>query len=162
MTAGHGGVEVGTQGDGFFVRFADSASATTCAVELQERCRDSRAAGSELPPVRIGIHQGEAVHDDDDILGQVVNVAARLLEVAAPGEILVTEPVADGVSPDRLTDRGLVALKGIAASPCAVAGLGPRRRVTGASVRPSRPPRPAMGRPATAPGAPRPVAPCRR
>lgn len=113
VTREHGGREVGTQGDGFFVRFDESAHAIACATALQERCRADREAGSILPPVRIGIHQGDAVHGRDDVLGQVVNVAARLLEVAAPHEVLVTEPVADGTPADALEDRGLVALKGM-------------------------------------------------
>ena len=114
VTAAHGGKEVGTQGDGFFVRFYERGPARDCAIDLQERCKVERDNGSELPPVRIGIHQGEAVHEHDDVLGQVVNVAARLLEVAAPHEILVTEPVADGVPAERLVDRGLANLKGMA------------------------------------------------
>ena len=113
VTAAHGGKEVGTQGDGFFVRFHEPAAAIACAVALQERCKADRDAGSELPPVRIGIHQGDAVHGHDDVLGQVVNVAARLLEVAGPDEILITEPVADGVPVERLDDGGLVNLKGM-------------------------------------------------
>ena len=113
ITAEHGGREVSTQGDGFFVRFAESAPAIACAAEIQERSKEARSGGSDLPPVRIGIHQGDAVHNRDDVLGQVVNVAARLLEVAAPDEILVTEPVADGTPADQLEDRGLVDLKGM-------------------------------------------------
>lgn len=113
-TRDHRGREVGTQGDGFFVRFDDPARATACAVDLQRRCRSHRDAGIPLPPVRIGIHMGDAVHDDDDVIGQVVNVAARLLDAAAPGEILLTEPVADAVMAHRLDDRGLVPLKGLA------------------------------------------------
>ena len=114
LTSAHGGKEVGTQGDGFFVRFYEPGPALECATALQMRCRDERAEGSSLPPVRIGIHQGKAVHGDDDVLGQVVNIAARLLEVAEPHEILLTEPVADGADPAMLDDRGLVGLKGIA------------------------------------------------
>lgn len=114
LMAEHGGKEVSTQGDGFFLRFYEPGPALACATDLQMQCKEEREAGSALPPVRIGIHQGEAVHGDDDVLGQVVNVAARLLEVAKPHEILVTEPVADGSEPGEMTDRGLVNLKGIA------------------------------------------------
>ena len=111
--AEHGGKEVSTQGDGFFVRFHDPGPALDCATAVQVRSRVEREQGSVLPPVRIGIHQGKAVHGDDDVLGQVVNVAARLLEVAGPHEILVTEPVADGADAAGFVDRGLVNLKGI-------------------------------------------------
>lgn len=113
VTSEHGGREVGTQGDGFFVRFSESAPAIACATAIQERSKAQRDEGSDLPPVRIGIHQGDAVHDRDDVLGQVVNVAARLLEIAAPDEILITEPVADGTPTELLEDRGLVQLKGM-------------------------------------------------
>jgi len=113
-TERHGGVEVGTQGDGFFVRFDQPADATACAVRIQRESARQRGKGSFVPPVRVGIHGGDAVHDDDDdVLGRVVNIAARLLEVAGPHEIVVTEPVADAVELGVFDDRGLVTLKGI-------------------------------------------------
>ncbi len=112
-TETHRGVEVGTQGDGFFVRFDQPADAAACAARIQRDSATVRGKGDFVPPVRIGIHLGEAIHDDDDVLGQVVNVAARLLEVARPHEILVTEPVADSVELGVFEDRGLVNLKGI-------------------------------------------------
>ena len=113
-TEQHHGVEVGTQGDGFFVRFDQLTDAAACAVRIQRESAEQRGNGSFVPPVRVGIHGGDAVHDDDDdVLGQVVNIAARLLAVAQPHEILVTEPVADAVESGTLDDRGLVTLKGI-------------------------------------------------
>jgi len=113
-TERHRGVEVGTQGDGFFVRFEQPADAAACAVRIQRESAKQRGNGSFVPPVRIGIHGGDAVHDDDDdVLGRVVNIAARLLEVAGPHEIVVTEPVADAVELGAFDDRGLVTLKGI-------------------------------------------------
>jgi class 3 adenylate cyclase len=113
-TERHSGVEVGTQGDGFFVRFDQPADAAACAVRIQRESAKQRGNGSFVPPVRIGIHGGDAVHDDDDdVLGRVVNIAARLLEVARPHEIVVTEPVADAVELGAFDDRGLVTLKGI-------------------------------------------------
>lgn len=112
-TSAHGGQEISTQGDGFFVRFDAPGSAANCATQIQQQCKAARADGSVIPPVRIGIHVGDAVHGDDDVLGRVVNVAARLLEVAQPHQILVTEPVADVIGADRLDDRGLVTLKGM-------------------------------------------------
>lgn len=113
-TEQHRGVEVGTQGDGFFVRFDQPADAAACAVRIQRDSAKERGSGSFVPPVRVGIHGGDAVHDDDDdVLGHVVNVAARLLEVARPHEIVVTEPVADAVELGSFEDRGLMNLKGI-------------------------------------------------
>ncbi len=113
-TAEFEGTEVATQGDGFFVRFDHPERAARCAIEIQRRLELKRQADPRIPAVRVGIHVGEAIQAaDDDVLGHVVNVAARLLDVAAPGEIMVTEPVADHVDPGLLVDHGLADLKGV-------------------------------------------------
>lgn len=111
----HAGTEVGTQGDGFLVRFETPDAAVACAISLQRGMYDARSAGSFVPELRVGIHAGEAVADDNDLVGRVINLAARVTDAAAPGEILVTEPVADHLSPGiALADRGLKPLKGFA------------------------------------------------
>ena len=64
---------------------------------------------------KIGIHAGEAVEDDGDLIGRVVNLASRVTDEANAGEILVTEPVADYLGSHlRLEDRGLCPLRGVA------------------------------------------------
>jgi len=111
----HHGSEVGTQGDGFLVRFETPDAAVACAISLQRNMYDARSAGSFVPELRVGVHAGEAVADDNDLVGRVINLAARVTDAAAPGEILVTEPVADHLSPGiALADRGLKPLKGFA------------------------------------------------
>ncbi|MEY2590881.1 MAG: adenylate cyclase [Acidimicrobiaceae bacterium] len=111
----HGGTEIGTQGDGFLVRFATSDSAVSCAIDIQRQMDHQRRTGPFTPDLRIGIHSGEAVADDNDLVGKVINLASRVTSAAAPNEIVVTEPVADHASPGLvLVDRGLVPLKGIA------------------------------------------------
>lgn len=115
-TRHHDGHEVNTQGDGFFVRFDEPGRAVACAVDIQRRLAQRRlATDAAVPAVRIGVHSGLAIHGDDDVLGQVVNIGARLMDVAGPDDILVTEPVIDR-SNKALTveDRGLVPLKGLA------------------------------------------------
>jgi class 3 adenylate cyclase len=109
------GEVVGTQGDGFLARFPAPARAVDCAVGIQRELH-TVAHEAEVPlEVRIGIHAGDAVEDDGDLVGRVVNVASRVTGQAAPGEILVTEPVADNVDGDvRFDDRGLVDLRGVA------------------------------------------------
>jgi class 3 adenylate cyclase len=111
-----GGSEVGTQGDGCLARFVAPADAVRCAVDIQRQLRDVRAAAEGFPlEVRIGIHAGDAMEDDGDLIGRVVNLAARVTSEAAPSEILVTEPVADHVDTDtKVEDRGLVMLRGLA------------------------------------------------
>lgn len=111
----HDGTEVGTQGDGFLVRFDTPDAAVSCAVALHQRMHDARASGAFVPELRVGIHAGEAMADDNDLVGRVINLAARVSDAAGPGEILVTEPVADHLGPGvALADRGLKPLKGFA------------------------------------------------
>lgn len=112
--AGHRGTEVGTQGDGFLVSFDDPDDAVRCAVDLQRHLGSLRSDDTTVPRLRVGIHAGEAVADDDDLIGRVVNLASRVVDQAGPDEVLVTEPVADHLrTPVVLHDRGLQELKGI-------------------------------------------------
>jgi class 3 adenylate cyclase len=110
----HGGQVVGTQGDGCLGRFPTPAEAVLCAVDVQREIAQTRH-DTEFPlQVRIGIHAGEAVEDDGDLVGRVVNVAARVTSETKPGEILVTEPVADYLGGElRFEDRGLRELRGM-------------------------------------------------
>lgn len=114
-----GGVEVGTQGDGFLARFDHPAPAVACALDIHDRL--AADPGDPAIELRIGVHAGEAVHDDGDLVGRVVNLASRVTAVAAPGEVLVTEAVADhavagvgkGGADLEFVDRGVHELKGI-------------------------------------------------
>lgn len=86
--ARHGGTEVKTMGDAFLVRFADAARAVDAAIEIQREL--SRDGGAERIEVRIGIHTGEILMLDGDILGTVVNVTARIEPLAEVGGICLT------------------------------------------------------------------------
>ncbi len=110
----HGGVGVGTQGDGFLLRFGSPEAAVRCAAALQGELTSSGPDRDDVLAVRMGVHAGEVVHQDgDDVVGEVVRLAARVTDSAGPGEILVTEPVADHLPDDLvLVDRGLRQLKG--------------------------------------------------
>jgi class 3 adenylate cyclase len=112
--ADHNGEEVATQGDGFFIRYDVVGDAVTSAIAIQKTLRKRRHR--DVPGLRIGIHAGEVVQDHDgDLMGSVINVAARVTDAAAAGEILVTESVADNAPTDvTLVDGGLRELKGVA------------------------------------------------
>jgi class 3 adenylate cyclase len=114
LAATHAGQVVGTQGDGALLRFDSPRDAVRCALALQDRFAQDRDEGELSPPVRIGIHAGQAMGRDGDVIGQMVNVAARVADAAGPGEVLVTEPVADHTGGGvRFDDRGLQELKGV-------------------------------------------------
>lgn len=83
-----GGRVVKRIGDGLMVAFPDAAAAVHCAVELI-------GAAPEPLRLRAGVHHGEVVVTRDDIIGHVVNVAARVTEAASGGEVLVTGSAAD-------------------------------------------------------------------
>jgi class 3 adenylate cyclase len=97
-------------GDGGMFVFREANAAVGAATEMVTQAEDSG-----LPPTHIGIHCGPVVFQDGDIYGSTVNVAARLSARAAPGEVLVSKPVADRIAqPGRLEPVGVVELKGVA------------------------------------------------
>ena len=88
IVRGRGGRVVKRLGDGLMLAFADAAAAVHCAVELL----DTPPAPLRL---RAGVHCGEVLVTRDDVIGHVVNVAARVTEAAAGGEVLVTAAAAE-------------------------------------------------------------------
>jgi len=86
----HGGRIVRIMGDGILVEFASTIAAVRCAVAIQ------RAAAAVAGPLdrrlqfRIGINVGDVLADGDDILGDSVNIAARLEGIAEPGGICLS------------------------------------------------------------------------
>ena len=110
-----GGTEVGTQGDGMLARFESPADAVLCGVDIQSELGAARDVNDFVPEVRIGVHAGDVVDEEGDLVGRVINLASRVTSEATPGEILVTEPVADQlVGKLELEDKGLRTLKGLA------------------------------------------------
>ncbi len=114
----HGGTVVKTMGDGFLVEFASAVESVNCAVEAQREMRrfNEQRMRNERVLLRIGIHVGDVVHSGGDILGDAVNVAARLQSLAATGGICVTRQVVDqlqGKSDYKMIGLGSRELKNI-------------------------------------------------
>jgi len=93
--AEHGGRIVKTTGDGLLVEFGSAVDAVLCAVEVQRAMAEREASVPQDRRIayRIGINVGEIVIDGDDILGDGVNVAARLEALAEPGGIRISDAV---------------------------------------------------------------------
>ena len=92
------GIVIKKIGDELMCRFADANSAINAAKNSQAdvlTLRDQQ--GSELA-IRIGIHYGEVIEDDDDIFGDAVNVAARMTDIAKGGQIITTKDTVDLLS----------------------------------------------------------------
>ena len=103
------GSELDEAGDGLLAAFDGPAR----AVRFAERVRDrARELGLEL---RASVHTGECERLDGKLVGIAVHVGARLAELAAPGEVLVSGTVRDLVAGSGLqfTDRGTRALRGV-------------------------------------------------
>ncbi len=96
---GHKGRIVKTTGDGLLAEFASVVDATDCAAAIQRGMaeREADSPGESRIRYRIGINLGDIVIDGDDILGDGVNVAARLEGIAAPGGICVSANVHDQI-----------------------------------------------------------------
>ena len=80
LIAGHGGRVVKTMGDGLLLEFPSVVEAVECAVAIQKLMVERNAATPEAKKIvyRIGVHLGDILVEGDDILGEGVNIAARL------------------------------------------------------------------------------------
>jgi adenylate cyclase len=87
LLAQHDVEEIKTIGDAMMLRCEDPRAGVDLGVRLSERVDDA----ADIPPVRIAVHTGTAVHRDGDWYGNAVNVAARLCSVAGGGEVLVSD-----------------------------------------------------------------------
>jgi class 3 adenylate cyclase len=115
LFAAHEGEEIDHAGDGFFVAFADAASAIECAVAVQRRLAKQRRTQGFAPEIRIGLHAAEASRRGAEYKGKGVHEAARISSLADGGEILASaasvsqEPIRFPVSEPRSVE-----LKGVA------------------------------------------------
>src|SRR3954447_11655413 len=99
LIARHGGRIVKTTGDGLLLEFASVVDAVECAVAVQ-RVMDERNASvpqERRMLFRIGINLGDILIEGDDILGDGVNIAARLESIAEPGGICLSAAAFDQV-----------------------------------------------------------------
>jgi predicted ATPase len=104
----HGGVEVDTQGDAFFVAFARSSDAVAAAIDAQHVL-----AGGPVR-VRMGLHTGEPALSDEGYVGLDVHRAARIAAAGHGGQVLLSQATAELASAD-VRDLGLHRLKDLSA-----------------------------------------------
>ncbi len=87
------GVWIKEIGDGVLASFSTVTDAVFCATEIQKKC----AAIDDLK-LRIGIHLGEVIFEDNDVFGDGVNIASRLQALAPIGGIWISESVYNNVA----------------------------------------------------------------
>lgn len=78
-------------GDGLMVWFADAADGLAGAIAFLGAINEARRTSAFPLAVRLGVHHGEAIARGDDLVGQTVNIASRVADLAGPGELLVSE-----------------------------------------------------------------------
>jgi adenylate cyclase len=107
----YGGVPVKWLGDGVMVYYREPAGAVRSALELVEEVPE---AG--LPPAHVGVAAGPVVVQGGDYFGRTVNLAARIASRAGPGQVLVSQSVAESAPPAgvALVELGELRLKGFA------------------------------------------------
>jgi adenylate cyclase len=110
------GAVVERQGDGLLLRFENTANAVRCGLAMHEVARGMRPDpdGGEQLQLRVGVHADRLLTDSTILYGNGVNLAARVLQVAGPGETVVTSAVRDTLTDDvdfRIDDLGLCYLK---------------------------------------------------
>ncbi|MEW9921970.1 adenylate/guanylate cyclase domain-containing protein [Marimonas sp. MJW-29] len=114
--ASHHGRIVKSMGDGWIVLFSSAVDAVSSAMRVQDRLAEGAHPDEPEIIMRVGVHMGDVVEEEDDVFGDGVNVAARLEQASAPGSIVVSEAVygsLDGTLRPSFDDGGAWELKNI-------------------------------------------------
>jgi TolB-like protein/class 3 adenylate cyclase len=119
IVAGLGGRIVKTMGDGLLLEFPSVVAAVECAVAIQKLMAERNADVPEAKRIvyRIGVNLGDVLVEGEDILGDGVNIAARLEGICQPGGVLISSTAHDhvrGKIDADFVDLGEKALKNIA------------------------------------------------
>jgi adenylate cyclase len=106
----HGGKPIKWLGDGVMFYFRDPGPGVRAALEMVDGL-----AAAGLPPAHVGLHTGPVLFQEGDYFGQTVNLTARIADYARPGEVLVSQVVADASQEKGIAfgDIGPVELKGV-------------------------------------------------
>jgi adenylate cyclase len=105
-----GGKPIKWLGDGVMFYFGDPGSGVRAALQMVVGL-----AAAGLPPAHVGLHAGPVLFQEGDYFGHTVNLTARIADYARPGEVLVSQAVADASREEGIAfgDIGLVELKGV-------------------------------------------------
>jgi len=125
----HAGRVISVKGDGILIEFASAVDAVASAIALQQamRLRNAAVPNARRIQLRVGINLGDVMIHGHDLLGDGVNLAARLESLAEPGGICISATVHEHVRaklPFPFEDRGERSVKNIA-TPVRIYMIGP-------------------------------------
>ena len=115
MAANRGSI-VKKMGDGILAVFKHPLNATIAALAVQQKISEynSMRMEKEKFQTRIGLNTGKVIRKDNDIFGEVVNIASRMQSAATPGDILLTQVTFEEIKKFvRCTELGKIQVKGI-------------------------------------------------
>ena len=92
LVAQFNGSWIKEMGDGLILTFDTVTDAVNCCIKLQDASKENDDLN-----LRIGIHEGEILIEENDIIGDDVNIAARIEPFAAPGGIAISNKVNDAL-----------------------------------------------------------------
>jgi len=92
LTKKHGGKILQYFGDGTLSVFKSSIKAVQCGIEIQREVQVS-----PVIPLRIGIHAGDIIYNEEEAIGDSVNIASRIESIAEPGSIFISAKVYDDI-----------------------------------------------------------------
>ena len=116
VVSAHAGARVVKElADGLMIWFDSAESGLTGATDLLATVERAHADGDLPLSVRMGMHHGEALLRGDDLVGQTINIGARVADLAGPGELLVSDAVVANCADTavRLQPVGPVFVKGV-------------------------------------------------
>jgi adenylate cyclase len=99
-TTAHGGRLIKVIGDEVMCTFPRADDCAGAALDLQERVSSAAVTGLALAnmAIHVGFHYGPVVHEDNDVFGDAVNVAARMVNLAKPDQVVTTGPTVESLS----------------------------------------------------------------
>jgi class 3 adenylate cyclase len=100
LIVSHGGRIISTAGDSVLAEFTSAVAAVRCATEMQEslKTRNEKLPEDKRMYFRVGVNLGDVVVKGQDLLGDGVNVAARLESIAEPGGVCIASSVYDQIT----------------------------------------------------------------
>jgi len=90
VTARHGGRVIKTIGDEIMCTFPGAMQGLLCAVDMQKRIAHDPGFATDKLAIRIGLHHGDALVEDNDVYGDAVNTAARMAALAKREQVITT------------------------------------------------------------------------
>lgn len=112
--AAYGGAEVKTMGDSFMASFGSATRALECAIAIQKAFAARNETADEPLQVRVGLSAGEPIDEGDDLFGASVIQAARIIDQAKGGEVVLANVVRELAAGKGFLffDRGEIVLRG--------------------------------------------------